>query len=250
MTDLLAQCHWPILEPPYDQALRDAVTFILQRFDVLGIIASGSIIRGEPHAGSDLDIYVVHARQQRQRIQKFFQGVPAEIFVNPVSAIEGYFENEAKDGRPCTAHMFVTGFVVLDRDPIVQSLQGKAQAFLNRSSDPSTAQLTRLRYGAADRYENACDIASTSSATANMILNLAIFEMLQYAFWKANRYLPRDKDLLEATKDLDPILAGLAQDFYTTAEIEKRLELAPQIADRTIEARGFFEWESPLEEVT
>lgn len=249
MTDLLAQCHWPILEPPYDQALRDAVTFIVQRFDVLGIIASGSIIRGEPHAGSDLDIFVIHARQQRQRLQKFFQGVPAEIFVNPVSTIEEYFEDETKRGRPGTAHMFVTGFVVLNRDPIVQSLQDKARAFLNRSPDPSRAQLTRLRYGAADRYENACDVASASSATANMILNLAIFEMLQYAFWKANRYLPRDKDLLEATKDLDPTLAGLAQDFYTTVEINKRLELAQQIADRTIEVRGFFEWESPLEDV-
>ena len=53
--------------------------------------------------------YVIHAQPQRQRLQRRFHGVPAEIFVNPPHTIRGYFENEHRDGRPCTVHMFVTG---------------------------------------------------------------------------------------------------------------------------------------------
>jgi len=249
MTNLLLECRWPDLSPPYDQALYQAVTFILNRFDVLGIIAAGSIIRGTPNPGSDLDIFVINTQSQRQRIQKFFQAVPAEIFVNPVAAIERYFQEESERGRPCTAHMFVTGFVVLDRDPIVEQLRRQAQRFLERPPNPSDTHLTWLRYGAADLYENARDIAETNPVGANMILSRAVFHMLQYAFWKANQYLPRDKDLLEAITDLDPVLANLAHDFYTSADPRQCQALAAKIADRTIEVDGFFEWESVPENV-
>lgn len=246
---LLSQCRWPPLAAPYDGALHEAVAFILQRFDVLGIIASGTIIRGNPGPSSDLDIYVIHAKPKRQRLQKFFDGVPAEIFVNPVSAIEGYFRDERKEGRPLTAHMLAAGFVILDRDPVVEQLRQRAQALLVEPPDPHPTQRTMLRYGAALQYEDALDIASASPAGANMILSSAVYAMLQYRFWKANRYLPRDKDLLDALSELDPDLAAAAGDFYATAGLARRLALAEEIVDRTIEARGFFEWESELEEV-
>ena len=124
--DLLAQCRWPALSTTYDGALRDAVAFILARFEVRGIIVSGSIVRGNPHSGSDFDIMVLHAKDQRQRLQRFFRGIPAEIFLNPPQSIRGYFEEECKDGRPLTAHMWATGFVVLDRDPLVALLRQEA----------------------------------------------------------------------------------------------------------------------------
>ncbi len=249
MEPLLAPCRWPPLPAPYDQALRDAVAFILQRFEVLGVVASGTIIRGSPGPSSDLDIYVVHARPTRQRIQRFFYRVPAEIFVNPVTAIKGYFRTEQKEGRPLTAHMLATGFVILDRDPVVEQLRQRAQALLAEPPNPGEDQLTWLRYGAALRYEDALDIASTQPAGANMILSSAIHAMLQYRFWKANRYLPGDKDLLDTLGEIDPALAASAREFYETADIARRLALAEAIAKRTIEARGFFEWESTLEEV-
>lgn len=249
MLDLLRHCRWPDLPPPYGPALQEAVSYILEQFDVLGIIAAGSIIRGTPHRSSDFDIYVINAQQQRQRIQKFFQKVPAEIFVNPVSTTEGYFQDELKRGRPGTAHMFVTGFVVLDRDPAVAQLRRQAKTFLASPPNPSEAHLTFLRYGIVDQYENACDIMATNPAGASMILSLSVFGMLQYVFWKINRYLPRDKDLLDTIADLDPPLANLVQDFYRSVDINKRQMIAAKIADRTIETKEFFEWQSPLEDV-
>ena len=43
-----SNCQWPDLASSYDMALQSAVAYILERFPVLGIIASGSIIRGNP----------------------------------------------------------------------------------------------------------------------------------------------------------------------------------------------------------
>lgn len=48
-----------------------------------------------------------------------------------------------------------------------------------------------------------------ASSSANLILGMAVYQMLRYVFWKNNRYLPHDKDLLAALTDLDPELSSL-----------------------------------------
>src|SRR6185436_18043792 len=100
IASMLENCNWPQLSERYDTALRKAVEFIFNRFQPIGIVATGSIIRGNPDATSDLDIEVVHNARFRQRIQKFFNDVPAEIFVNPISWIERYLSEEKEEGRP------------------------------------------------------------------------------------------------------------------------------------------------------
>lgn len=244
MGDLLAECIWPGLEEPYRQGLRDAVAFIVEHFEVLGIVASGTIIRGNPNPNSDFDIYVVHAKQERQMIQKFFNGVPTQIFVNPPSMIRQYFEDESRRGRPSTAHMLATGFVMLERDPVVERLREEAGTALAQGAQATADQLTLQRYSAADRFENVLDVAETDPATANMLLGVAVYEMLQYTFLKEGLFIPRDKDLLRQVAEQDARLGQVSADFYRAATLAERLPLGKQIADLTIETHGFFEWET------
>lgn len=249
MDNPLRRCSWPPLAEKYDLALREAVNLILERFPVCGIVASGTIIRGNPDPSSDLDIYVIHREPFRQRIQKFFNGVPAEIFVNPPSAIEKYFVEEQASRRPLTAHMLATGHVVLELDPEVKTLQEKARKWI--SSPPEKPKdLTMARYGAALFYEDAVDIAPRDPDTARMLLCRAVSDMLSFCFSSDGRFLPRHKDLLRELDALDSETAALAREFYGTSQIEAQLELAGQIADRTVGARGFFEWEMPPETVS
>jgi predicted nucleotidyltransferase len=53
---------------PYRSALRDAVRYILDRYVPVGIIAAGTILRGNPSPTSDLDLYVIHAKPERQPV--------------------------------------------------------------------------------------------------------------------------------------------------------------------------------------
>ena len=85
------ECCWPDLPERFDMALRELVSFVLARFNVAGIVAAGSIVRGTPDPTSDFDIYVVNREPIKQRLQRFSRGVPTEIFVNPPSTIRGYF---------------------------------------------------------------------------------------------------------------------------------------------------------------
>jgi predicted nucleotidyltransferase len=59
------------------------VSFVLERFKPVGIIAAGTVVRGTPDATSDLDVWVIQMEPVRERLYRFLVGVPAEIFVNP-----------------------------------------------------------------------------------------------------------------------------------------------------------------------
>jgi predicted nucleotidyltransferase len=247
--NFLDQCNWPDLEERYDLALREAVAFILENFNSSGIIASGTIIRGNPDPTSDLDIYVIHQESFRRRIQKYFNKVPAEIFVNPPSMVENYFIEEGAARRPITAHMLATGFVILELDPVVSTLRQRAAEILENPPESSSESLTMARYLAALLFEDALDVVERDPATAQMLLSRAVTEMLHYSFARADRYLPRPKELLTQVAEVDAEAAGLAQAFFKNSLFETRLKFAKQLADRVLGVRGFFKWESIPDEV-
>ena len=173
-------------------------------------------------------------------------GCRAEIFVNPPQAVERYFENDARENRPITAHMVATGFVVLDRDPCVARLRALAAEYLARPTDVDEAQLTWLRYAAALRYEDAEDLRDTDPDAASLLLASAVVELLRFVFFHAaGRPVPRWKELLSETEALDPEAGALARGFFRAVDLDERMRLAGELHERIAGARGFFEWESP-----
>jgi hypothetical protein len=234
----------PLLDEPYRGALEDALGFIFARFEPIGVVASGTIVRGNPAPSSDLDLYVLHRQPWRQRLQRVFRGVPAELFVNPPERVQAHFAAEREDGRPVTAHMLATGVVVYAADPLVDELRARAASELARGPAPSAARLTALRYAAATSFEDALDVDGADPATGAMFLFWAVERCLEYAFLSRNRWQPRRKEWLAELARLDPELAGLASDFYRACRDAERFELAGRIAGRTVGATGFFEWEA------
>jgi hypothetical protein len=248
MADPPDECRWPALPGRYDAALREAVAFVLHTIDdagsVVGIVATGTIVRGAPHASSDLDVCVVNHAPYRRRVQRCFGGVPAEIFVNPPAAVRAYFAAEHADGEPVTAHMLATGVVVLARDPVVDVLRAEAGAWLARPSYPDAAKLVRARYAAASEFEDATDVAARDPETAAMVLASAVAAMLRLRCRVAFGAVPRRKELLARVAAADAAVGDLARRFYSDAPFTDRLAAAEQIADRVLDVRGFFEWDS------
>lgn len=244
---MLANCEFPKLPAKYDTALRDAVSFVLGSFKAVGIFASGTIVRGNPDATSDIDLWVIHLEPNRQRIQKFFNSVPVEIFVNPPWAILNYFSQDQANARPISAHMMATGHVVLATDPIVTELRQKAQWLLTQPPDLSEEAIQRARYAAATRFEDATDIGLRNPIAASLLLSQSLMEMMRFAFMNARRFIPRDKDLLEEFKLLAHDSAAEVQKFFQTSDYDERLRLATKIADEILGVRGFFEWNSSVE---
>jgi hypothetical protein len=210
----------------------------------VGVIATGTIIRGEADASSDLDIYVIHTAPFRRRVQLFFHGVPAEIFINPPHAIRAYFQEEHRDGRPFTAHMLATGFTVYSSAPIVDELRAEAQDWLQRPSVMSHAEAIRARYAIATQLEDGADVVEADGVTAAMLLSQAVASMLEFLCRSRTGRVPRSKDLLAVASAHDAEVGRLTAAFFRAGTTAERAQLAEAIADRTIEARGFFPWDS------
>ncbi|HET7038158.1 MAG TPA: hypothetical protein VFI42_20965, partial [Thermomicrobiaceae bacterium] len=216
----------PALPPPYAEALRQAVAYLRTRFAPSAIIASGTIVRGNPGPSSDLDLYVVIDRPQRQRLQRFFHGVPAEIFVNSPAWIERYFAAEGEAGRPVTAHMLATGAAVYDPAGAGAALIARAAGLLAQGPSPSEATLIQARYYAATSLEDGLDIVASELELARAFLYRAVDGALRYRFLAARRWHPRPKELLRALEALDPPLAELARRFYRATALDEQAGLA------------------------
>lgn len=240
----ISRCSWPSLSDPFAPALRQAVDFIFQEVEPVGVLATGTIIRGGAHSSSDLDIYVVHVAPYRRRIQRFFNGVPTEIFINPPSAIRACFAHEDRDGRRLTAHMLATGTVVFQNDPVVDVLRTEAAQWLAKETRLSDLERVSARYTIASRLEDAFDVLGSDDVTAAMLLSESVFAMLEY-FCKAKRgQIPRQKDLLAQVAAEHPVVGARAAEFFRASDLWERAQLATALADFTIGTRGFFEWDS------
>jgi predicted nucleotidyltransferase len=246
-TGMMEDCDFPRLSRKYDTALREAASFVLRSFKPVGIIASGTIVRGNPDATSDLDLWVVHLEPTRQRIQKFFNAVPAEIFVNPPWTIRSYFARDQADARPIAAHMMATGHVVLATHPIVGELRQRAQWLLTQPPDLTDEAIARARYEAATHFEDATDLVSRDPIGASLLLSQSLVKMMRFAFMNTRTFVPRDKDLLDEFGRFAVHSAAKVGRFFQTVDLGERVRLATEIADDILGVRGFFEWSSSVE---
>jgi hypothetical protein len=233
------------LAEPYALALQQALAFCHERTDPFGIVASGSIVRGTGDASSDLDIYVLHAHPWRQRVQRFFNGVPCEIFINAPTHVAGYFQEENKAGRPITAHLLATGAIMFGADDVrLTDVIARARVWLDTPPHISDEALTLRRYLIATAFEDARDVVERDLHTALLLLGEAVPEALAYSFLAAGRNVPRHKDMLLVLARVNPALAAAVAQFVGEPNPAARYAAALVIADLTVHARGFFAWES------
>ncbi|HUQ05350.1 MAG TPA: nucleotidyltransferase domain-containing protein [Kofleriaceae bacterium] len=233
---------------PYDRAAEEIVAYVKSTYAPVGIVLAGSIVRGEAGPTSDFDVFVVHEEPWRVREQKLFADVPAEIFVNPTAQVRRYFENEHDEGRPCTAHMFATGEVVMSA-PVIDELVREARAWLAKPLDVSDATLTQKRYAAVDTLDDARDISATDPAAAQLLLATVVQDVIAYAFWSRKLFQPRRKAAVLALAALDPSAAQLVRDWQQAGDSREALRLVEELATHVLGVNTFFAWTSARDPV-
>ena len=239
-----------LVPPPYDVALDLALRFIHARYDPVGILVSGTIVRGDPQRNSDLDVVVIHDEPWRQRTQRFFNGVPAEIFVNPSFQIDRTFDQEAAAGRPVMAHMIASGQILLDSLDVLAGHRTKAIRCLEAGPQVPAERMRQQAYMVATGFEDAVDIAGIDADRSRVLVLGALDGAARLAFLKAGRWIPRSKVLFSELDVLDPDLAAATRHAIEAGTIEQTIASAATVIQAVAGAAGFFEWETepqPLE---
>lgn len=233
------------MAPHYQLALRQALAWITTHFEPLGIVASGSIIRGNPHVTSDFDLYVVHEENFRQRVQKRFNGVPCEIFINNPAQVRGYFASELQRNRPVTAHLLATGQLVHGYDnPQILALVEEAHHYATRANPLTAEQATFRKYGLTTLLEDAADTLATDEATSLYLLDQVMVQLVEFVFANHQRPLPRLKERLALLGELDATVGRDVRQYYQLAGAAQKYAVAKALVLHVAGAAGFFEWSS------
>ena len=233
----------PGLASLHREALLEAWAWIAASLEPAGIVAAGSIVRGEGQHGSDLDLVVLWRRAGRQRLQRRFAGVPAEIFANSNAWLRHSIRVESARGRPVMAHMLATGVVLRDEDGAMAHLVAEAAQVLRAGPALPDDERVRLRYLAACAVEDALDLLPAADSDAVLVLRRAVDAMLDYAFLSRDRHLPPPKRRLAELRAVDTE-AAVALAAALDADPRSQSAVLSAAAQRILGADGFFPWES------
>jgi len=229
----------------YRAALNQAIHWIEEQLHPVAIIASGSIIRGNPNANSDFDIFVIHEAPFRQKIHRFFNGIPCEIFLNNIAQVYRYLEEEVKRCRPSTAHMLTTGTLIKGGDnPAIQQLLLDVKAYVHKAPVLTEQQLTLHRYTIVTLYEDATDLLDTNEVTTLYFLNKAVAECIDYFFLRNQTVLPRAKERIQHIEAQAPELGQLITSYYLQQDTREKHAIAGLLVKELTAHTGFFEWET------
>jgi hypothetical protein len=70
---------------------------------------------------------------------------------------------------------------------------------------------------------------------------------LHYLFLRDRILIPRNKELLARSAQLDPEVGAAARRFFDAPTWSERLAASGIVMDRSVGTRGFYEWESEPE---
>lgn len=191
-----------MLEEKYKLALDQAVEWINKNFTPISIVVGGSIIRNNYDNQSDLDIYVIHNENYRQRLLKYFNNIPCDIFINNKKHIENYFIEEHNKNRPTTANLLATGNVIFGQEEIFDILL-QAKKFVNFPKKLNSDQIQKTHYYILSLIEDAEDILEKDLACCSYIINKVTFEIIDYYYLINLRVLPRIKERISLIEDLE-----------------------------------------------
>jgi len=223
--------------------LKDAISFASNITEPIGIVVSGSIVRGNPNPSSDLDIVTLHDGSWRRRVQQLFNGTPTELFFNSGEWLHYCITDEAARGRPVMAHMLSTGVLLADRDGRMAGVIATARAILSKGPEMGASALLTHKYLAACKVEDALDFQGMDVPDARQAIYLAVDALVQYFYLARNLHLPRPKERLSLLAETEPEVARLLSMALREVPMDAlaSLELVSQML---LDVTGFFEWDS------
>jgi len=194
--------------------------------DLLGVLATGSRVRGEGDASSDIDLHVVINQPRRQRRNMLVDGVEVEMFINPSFQIARYFADGRASGRGVDQHMWSTGRAVYDPQCVVAELQKEAQRQWAAGPPPIDASGWQVRYLPFDTLRDIGDAMERDEAQAQVMIGALLGELIDTHYRLQCRWRVKGKRVLADLETWDTTAADLVRRSCRGTVMERFAALA------------------------
>jgi hypothetical protein len=216
-----------------------AALLISERFpDCLAAFVSGSVVRGDATATSDLDLFViVDSEEAPYRDSLVFKGWPVESFVHTTQSYRDYFASDAQRGTPTLPVMCIESVVLKDTDGLAGRIQEEARALVAAGPEPLTPQeLCRDRYFLTDLLE---DFAGSSDEAETLVIAAALATAsADLVLAHRRRWRGRNKWALRALERAEPELASELRTALSCFRSCGTKEPLARFAERVLDLAG------------
>jgi hypothetical protein len=231
------------LPPAYRRAAQAILAEYSARPDVLAVLLTGSVTRGQAGPTSDLDVWVLTDAPERIRRSLIVDGVPVEVFFNSLAWTERYLAQ----GDVSAMNMVGYGwpaYLRADAAEPVADLQARARAAYEQGPSAPTADETgRRRNLAIDTLLDAQDTLESDPPVATLVLNNALEQVLRWYYAERQVWMPKLKRLPADLDARDPALAAAVRAYLTAMDVPARYAALLRVYDEVYPAgHGLEQW--------
>jgi predicted nucleotidyltransferase len=203
------------------------------------IILSGSIIRGEGTATSDLDIVVVYESLPAAfRESYFFDGLRVEAFIHDLSTLKYFmYTVDYGDSRPVMATMIDEGIVVPQETDLSVMIQALAREHLQNGPAPASKRaIDGLRYSISNLLD---DLVDSRNRYEQIATACTLYDELAKLYFASKRvWQGGAKSTVRAMHKHDPAFSNRFHDSFDLLFREGDAVLVVKIAEELLHSVG------------
>lgn len=209
--------------------------------DILGVFLIGSAARGRFDEYSDIDFFIVLAKQGKYRREKFSTetNFDVEILFNTLKEVKGYLKEEKTSMYRNTSHMLANGKIIYQTSQIVQQLQRIAQKNMKGKTKYSNDEIMMHKYSLEDFLEDARRDAAHNDAIAfHLDSYFLIQNSIELLLKLSNNFYRKPKEMLGLLQGIDHRFVALLQNFYKARSLQNKFKKLEQISDFVAKRSG------------
>lgn len=181
---------------PWEHAVDIFLRAWTDKDEVVGAMACGSYVTGNPTDRSDVDLHIILASDVdwRERGNKYVEGFLIEYFANPPGQIEKYFAEDYADRQTASMVQFMTGIIIFDRLGTIEQLKQKAKAWKAKVyPTPKASQVEIKKYSLWDAFDNFLDCYENHRVDFDFVYYQSLLRLFQgYCFLLNLEQIPFD----------------------------------------------------------
>ncbi|UOR10402.1 nucleotidyltransferase domain-containing protein [Halobacillus amylolyticus] len=218
--------------------IESAKQFIKKQFpNCTGALLSGSVVRGEETATSDLDIVIFdEGYKSSYRESLVDQGWPIEVFVHNLSSYKEFFKSDVDRGRPSLPRMVAEGIIVKEH-PFIFAVKKEAEQLLAKGPEEWSKKTIEVkRYFLTDTLD---DFLGSSKREEDLFVASVLAELLIEFYLRTNQqWTGQSKWTIRALRQYDEKFADrIVEAFDTFYKVGDKKQVIA-IADSVLEKYG------------
>jgi predicted nucleotidyltransferase len=154
------------MKKDWEIALEKFISKWKNKKDVVGAIACGSYITGNPTKHSDIDIHIILDKNTRwrERGNEVINGILIEYFANPMFQNLKYLKSDYTKRRKMDVNMFLTGKVLFDKNGDLTKIIKEAKKWDKKKfAKPGKISVELSKYALWDMRDNLEEVYESAS---------------------------------------------------------------------------------------